>query len=242
MNDYPAVIALIITYRRLELALATIRSVKERVIYPNIGFHISDDGSGPEYVGLLQQEIGDTYSVTTTDSARDGVGTNMNLGIAACLERADLWLHLEDDWVLPGPLDLEPCVRLLMEDESVGMVRLGRLSAGLQGTTMGGADRVWWRLKPGSDTYVFSGNASLRHRRFHDKHGTYRRNLTPGQIELTYCDRFNRREGCDIVWPAWLTPQEMFQHIGDSQSYKWQMETGGLTAEQAADLFAAMEI
>jgi len=45
-DEWPPVIVLIITYRRLELALATIRSVKEKIIYSNIGFHIASRGNG----------------------------------------------------------------------------------------------------------------------------------------------------------------------------------------------------
>ncbi len=240
MPDYPVVIALIITYRRLPLALETIRSVKERVDYPNIGFHIADDGSGQEYVGKLLQEIGPTYSVTVTDAARRGVGVNMNMGIEASLARADLWLHLEDDWVLPERLDLTPCVRLLTEDDQIGMVRLGRMSGGITGQTFGGADKLWWRLEKGSDTYVMAGNAALRHRRFHDAYGKYPKGLSPGQTELAYCHDFNTKPGPSIVWPAWLNPSQTFQHIGDSQSFKWHMESGGRSAEEAADIFEGM--
>ncbi len=166
----------------------------------------------------------------------------MNAGIAGCLDRADLWLHLEDDWVLPDHLDLAPCVQLLTEDGSIGMVRLGRLSGGLHADTIGGADRVWWKLHRASNTYIFSGNAALRHRRFHDAYGKYTEGLTPGKTELNYCAEFNKaEEGPDIVWPAWLTPTQVFQHIGDSQSFKWQTETGGRTAEEAADIFDQMD-
>ncbi len=241
MSDYPVVIALIITYRRLQLALETIRSVKQRLSYPNIGFHIADDGSGPEYVERLLAEIGGSYSVEVTDAQRQGVGANMNLGIAAALKRADLWLHLEDDWVLREPLDLEPCVRLLMGDESIGMVRLARLSGGLRGATFGAENRVWWRLERNSDTYVFVGGAALRHRRFHDAFGPYRRGLAPGETELAYCGRFNNVEGPDIVWPAWLNPAQTFQHIGDHQSFKWWMGDGGKTADEAAVMFEEMD-
>ncbi len=240
MADWPLVIALIVTYRRLPLALQTIRSVKDMVDYSNIGFHIADDGSGEEYVTALREEIGDAHHVTGTDSARAGVGRNMNMGIEAALQRADLWLHLEDDWALQKPLELEPCVRLLQEDDTVGMVRLGRMSGGVTGETMGGADRLWWRLKRNSDTYVFSGNAALRHRRFHAAYGPYREGLMPGQTELTYCATFNKKNGPDIAWPAWLSTQDAFLHIGDSQSFKWWQETGGKTAEEAAEMFEAM--
>ncbi len=242
MTDFPPVIALIITYRRLPLALETIRSVKQFVSYPNIGFHIADDGSGKDYIQRLLDEIGPEYSVKVTDAKRQGVGTNMNLGIEGVLTRADLWLHLEDDWVLHQPLDLIPCVRLLIEDDSIGMVRLGRLSAGPTGEVIGGADRTWWRLKRDSDTYILTGNASLRHRRLWDAYGPYNKNLTPGQTELNYCGRFNEaKSGPDIVWPAWLSTSQTFQHIGDHQSFKWHMETGGHSAEEAAEIFAQMD-
>ncbi len=238
MNDWPPVIALIVTYRRLDLALATIRSVLDHVDYPNIGFHIADDGSGEDYVKKLLAEIGGSYSVVTTDAAQQGgVGLSMNMGIKAVLTRADYWLHLEDDWVLPGPLDLRPCVQVMAEDDTVGMVRLGRLSAGLEAESYSGAGKLWWRLKRGSDTYVFSGNAALRHRRFHDAYGPYKAKLHPGQTELWYCDRFNRREGPDILWPAWMTYEETFQHIGDHESFKWHMEADGRSGAEIADMF-----
>lgn len=236
-----SVTVLLITYRRLNLALETIRSIKERLIYPDIGFHIADDGSGPEYVGRLCQEIGPNYSITMSDSARAGVGRNMNLGMDACLKRSDIWLHMEDDWVLRQPLDLKPCVELLESDKSVGMIRLGRLTAGLEGKTLAAANKLWWRLKKGSDTYVFSGNAALRHRRFRDAYGLYPEGLKPGETELSYCWQFNSKPGPDIVHPAWLSTEQEFYHIGDSQSFKYWMERGNLTAEQAAAKFADMD-
>ncbi len=241
MNDWPPVIALIITYRRLAVALATIRSVKQMVDYPNIGFHIADDGSGPDYVHRLWEEIGGDYSVTVTDAARAGVGRSMNMGIDAVLKRADLWLHLEDDWVLPQPLDLRPCVQVLAEDESVGMIRLGRLVAYQEAVSYSGAGKLWWRLRKGSDTYIFSGNAALRHRRFHEAYGAYRTGLAPGETELAYCGKFNGTQGPDILWPAWVSYEHTFQHIGDHQSFPWWLSNHGITAEEAATKFEEMD-
>lgn len=239
MTDYPPVIVLIITYRRLDLAIQTIRSVKTFLDYPNVGFHIADDGSGQDYINTLCKEIGGSYSITITDAERGGVGKNMNLGIAGCLSRADLWLHLEDDWVLRQPLNLTSCVQLMSEDETIGMVRLGRMAGGITAESIGGANKLWWKLVKGSDTYVFSGNAALRHRRFFDAYGPYIEGLPPGQNELWYCNRFNSLNGPSIVWPAWLSTGQTFFHIGDSQSFKWWMETGGVSAEEAADKFNA---
>lgn len=236
--EYPPVIALIVTYRRLKLALETIRSVKQRVIYPNIGFHIADDGSGGEYVAQLREEIGSEYSVEVTDAGRAGVGASMNLGIKAIISgRADLWLHLEDDWVLPGDLDLAPCVQLLQEDESVGMIRLGRLTALERATSMSAVGKLWWRMEKGSNSYIFSGNAALRHKRFALTYGPYKTGLTPGRTELAMCHSFDTTKGPDIIYPAWLSYTQTFQHIGDHQSYKWFMESEGKSAEEVADMF-----
>lgn len=239
--DWPPVIALIITYKRLPLALATIKSVKEMVDYPNIGFHIADDGSGEDYVNRLAQEIGGNYSITVSNAARGGVGKNMNLGIAACLGRADFWLHLEDDWALKRRLDLRPCVQLMIDNQTIGMIAMGNLIAGLKAESMAGANKLWWKYTKLCQTYVFNGNASLRHRRFHQAYGQYKEGLSPGQTELGYCWQFNHITGPDIVWPAWISCEESFKHIGDHQSYKWWMETGGLTAEKTAEKFAEMD-
>lgn len=241
MDEYPPVIVLLVTYRRLALALETIKSVKERLIYPNIGFHIADDGSGSEYVDRLVNEIGAEYSIEVTDAKRAGVGASMNMGIEAVLNRADLWLHLEDDWVLPRPLDLVPCVELLVANVQVGMVRLGRLSGGLRGVTFAGANKLWWEMERNFDSYVFTGNPSLRHRRFRDAYGAYAAGLKPGETELNYCNAFNTHEGPSIVYPAWLTYLDTFQHIGDSQSFKYYMENEGLSGEDAAEIFAKMD-
>lgn len=239
MTDWPPVIIVLITYRRLALALETIRSAKTMIDYPNIGFHVADDGSGSDYVRRLVEEIGSSYSVTSTDAERAGVGRSMNLGIAAALSRADLWLHLEDDWVLPRPLDIRPCVRLLLESDHVGMVRLGRLSAGIKAEVIPGADSAWWGIDIHSDTYTFNGNPSLRHRRFHDAYGYYPEGLRPGETELAYCAQVHSISGPGIVYPTWLSTRDAFQHIGDHQSYKYYMEREGRSAEEVAAMFEA---
>ncbi len=50
MNEWPEVVALVITYRRKELALREIASIKEFLDYPNLTWHIADDGSGGDYI------------------------------------------------------------------------------------------------------------------------------------------------------------------------------------------------
>lgn len=233
MSETPPVIVLIITYERRKIAVQTIQALKERLIYPNVGFHIADDGSRPGHIEALLDAIGPTYSVTISNARRGGVGKSMNLGIAACLKRADLVLHLEDDWYLKEPFDLTPCVRVLTERDTIGMVRLGYLSGYLAGTLVPIVDKLWWVLDRTKDHYTFSGHAALRHRRFYETYGLYREDLKPGQTEDDYCGRFERTKGPDIVWPGWYGDQGPFLHSGSSYSFKWYMENENLTAEEA---------
>lgn len=238
MSEWPPIIIVLITYRRLNLALRTIKCLKERLDYPNIGWHIADDGSGPDYVQRLVDEIGPTYAITVSDAARGGVGKSMNMGIQAALSRADLLLMVEDDWCLRERLDMRPVVQLFMEREDVGMVRFGYLSPYVSGKIISAANELWWLLDRLSDHYVFTGHPSLRHRRFHDAYGLYPEGLGPGQTEDAMCGIFDTGSGPEIVWPAWLHHRGVFEDIGSHASFKVTMEREGLTGEQAADLFA----
>ena len=233
------VVALIITYERLPLALQTIRSVKERVICPDLSFHIADDGSRTGHVDALIAEIGFDYKVTVTNSARKGVGTSMNFGITECLKRADFILHLEDDWVIPEgqTLDLRPFVELLTAEPTIGMVRLGQLTLDMEAKTISSCGRLWWKLRKGQQ-YAFNGNPALRHRQFYAAYGPYQEGLPPGQTELSMCWQFDNRPGPDIVIPS--CGFSNFSHIGDSQSFKYFMEREGLSGEQAAERFGGI--
>lgn len=235
MSDFPHVVALIITYERTDVARAAIRGVKDRIVYPSLSFHIADDGSNGGHVEALIEEIGADYEVTTSNTGGHSVGKSMNLGIAKCLERAHLWLHWEDDWVPNMEIDLKPCVRLLEDDDRVGMIRLGRLHPGLHGEVISGADRLWWLLS-NEDEWAWTGHAALRHKRFHDAYGDYAEGLTPGRTEMDMLDKTNRIKGPGIVWPAWLR-YDICDHIGDGYSYKEAMENRNLSRQEAVKEF-----
>lgn len=216
--DNPAVIALLITYKRTDLAIRTIEGVRKHLGWANIGWHLADDGSGEEHLNKLREAIGPTYAVTVSDAARKGVGHSMNLGMEACLKRADYILWLEDDWELVQPFDLTPCVKLLEERQDIGMVRLAYISPGIEAQLVSGAGRLWWKLHKGP-TYTFTGHASLRHRRFCEAYGPYPSGLTPGETELAMCGKFNNSDGPAVALPAWTGEWGPFHHIG-SESLK----------------------
>lgn len=233
---FPLVVALIVTYERTDVALAAIRGIKEFVHYPNLGFHVADDGSNGDHIKKLVEEIGQDYEISTSNTGGHSVGKNMNEGIARCLERADIWLHWEDDWVPNMDIELIPCIELLQQNEQIGMIRLGRLSEGLHGNVICGGDRLWWLLDKTKDQWAWTGHAAVRHRRFHDAYGIYPEGLTPGVTELFMQNSFNTKPGPNIVWPAWLR-YDICDHIGDGYSYKEAMENRNLTKEQAAEEF-----
>lgn len=234
--DLPEVVVLLITYERTDVARETVKGVKARLHYPRLSWHIADDGSNGNHVASLVSEIGSDYITTVSNTGGHSVGRSMNIGIANCLKRADIWLHWEDDWVPRFDIDLIPCVRLLQECDNIGMIRLGRLENGLFGEVCKGGDRLWWRLDKGKHEWCFTGHASMRHRRFYEAYGEYQEGLPPGRTEMSLLHNFNTRNGPDVVWPAWL-PYDICDHIGDGYSFKEAMENRGLTKEQANQEF-----
>lgn len=236
MVEYPPVVVLLITFERTDVALATIKGIQERIRYPNLSWHISDDGSNGDHVAKLVEAIGPDVEITISDSKRHSVGKSMNIGIAKCLERADMWLHWEDDWVPNMEIDLVPCVELLQDNEEIGMIRLGRLQTDLYGHVIVGGDRLWWRLDKNKSLWTWVGHAAMRHRRFYDAYGVYPEGQTPGITELGMQANVQYNPGPDIVWPAWLR-YDICDHIGDGYSYKEAMENRGLTREEATKEF-----
>lgn len=211
MTDWPLVAILLITYKRTELAVRAIRGVQRFLDYPNVAWHVADDGSRQEHIKAIMDTI--EVGAGFTNAERHGVGRSMNLGMDACLAKANYILWLEDDWELTAPFDLRPCVQLMKEREDIGMVRLGYISPGIRGELISGADRLWWMLDKGP-TYTFTGHASLRHRRFCETYGHYAEGLAPGETELHYCGTFNNKPGSTMVVPAFTGEWGPFGHIG----------------------------
>src|SRR3972149_4440506 len=214
MNERPRVGILLITYKRTDLAVLTIRGVKQHLSYPDLIWHIADDGSQPGHVETLLREI-DRDDTSLTDARRAGVGKSMNLGMDIRLARgAEYILWLEDDWQLVFPFDLAPVVGLMQEREDIGMVRLGYLSPSISAQMISAAGQLWWHLKRNGETYIFAGHASLRSRSFCLAYGHYVEGLAPGETELFMCGRFNGVKGPDIAVPAWIGSWGAFAHIG----------------------------
>lgn len=216
MSEFAPIWVLITTYKRTEIALRTIRALKENFLWPNIGFILCDDGTGGDHLNILKEEIGGSYSMAVYDGQRKGVGHNLNWGLRKIWEYgAELTLYLEDDWLLEKPFDPTPSVNLLMNNPDVGMVRYGYLSAGLEASLVSRENALWWEMKRTGYTYVYTGHASLRHKRLHEKVGMFSEGLRPGENELDFCSKYNLAPNAPkIMWPAEYGHTGPFIHIG----------------------------
>lgn len=222
----PSICVLLLTYLRTDLALRTVRSFAEKVDYPKqlIGFYIADDGSPYKHVQALMDEIvngGMAVYGYHNEKAAPGtpfVGRGWNQGLVRAHSFSNIVLQLEDDWELKDPLDLRPYVRLLLEREDVGMVRLSGIPVGLE-TRVVGHNGAHYLDCLKTAKMAYSGNPHLRHARFTNAYGMYRIDLTPGDLELNYDEMFRYREGPAIWRPADLPAYGIFGHIGRERTW-----------------------
>lgn len=133
-----------------------------------------------------------------------------------------IYYRAEDDFELQNELDITPYVKLLMEREDVGMVRLGLMPINLNLRSVGYDGRIYMDVLPTAD-YRFSGNPGLIHKRFHDAYGLYDEHCNPGDTEVKM-DWQTRQIDGPRIWMPWDlgkfgTPGP-FAHIGNVQSYK----------------------
>ncbi len=212
---------ILLTYERTEYALRTVKSVLSNIRYPNINWFIADDGSCSDHVNQVVESLSG-HNIIGTWSQRDSYGRSANEGIAAARAQGQLAFFLEDDWELTQELDLWPYAATLMEDESVGMIRMGYLNEGVQGKTFGHRGQLYWKLDD-SSPYIFAGHPSLRHLRFHDHAGDYTEKLQPGETELAMAWKYKASSDPkpSIVWPCMFGQNGLFAHIGSVQSYVW---------------------
>lgn len=225
--ETPKIAIIITTYDkgdgvRTPLLCRTVQHLLKNLQYPNLLWIIADDGS-PDitHLGSVTKLLADCDHVML-DAGRAGVGVSKNKALnyawnAGCT----LVLMLEDDWELARPLDLYPFIKLL-ENDTIGMVRMGYLGGELEANYEAWEGISFWRLKRGSGVYVYSGQVSLRHKRFYDNCGYHPEGVSPGEEELEFCKRYNACEGApDIVWPAKFAcefNQGAFVNIGTGEA------------------------
>lgn len=217
----------LITYRRTEYAVRTVRSVQEHLCFDGrVGWYIADDGSPAEHVQAVLTTLAagfgvDHCPVIGMHSERRGPGPNQNAAAAACYAWADQILWLEDDWILPERRDLTAYYDALQDEPSAGVIRLGYLGNGQRAEVDGINGRHYLRMHR-SAQYGFCGHPQLRHRRWWDAYGPYPGpGETAGQCELAldWSYRFKHVErASDVLWPLDIPGWGIFQHIGTEKA------------------------
>jgi hypothetical protein len=181
---------------------------------------VADDGSDPPHffsVLAALEEKGAT--VFGSHSEKLGAGKSWNRAVQQTLEHCDLQLSLEDDWELMADLDVRPFVKLLLEKPEVGMIRLGGLPVGLDLHSVGYDGIHYLRVEP-TTSYQWSGNPSIRHRRFAEFYGPFPEGKSPGDTEVAYDHQVRKKpDGPEIWWPLQVGGYGVFAHIGQEQSY-----------------------
>ena len=222
-------------FRRTQVAVRTIAALKEHLHYPNLHWHICDDGSkitddGTErnHIKVLKEAIDD--EVTAHDMGTPwgefDLGGNINRGIQIAQDHGcSQYFLVGDDYILLDDLDLTPYVATLKENPQVGFVRFVLLVPGMAGLVTGyrGGNQVipflrlireWCLRNPWKiDSYVHAIFPALIHQRFYDAYGYYPEHMTPGNTETGMCSQYNDsslgEDGPQILWPIPLWPMQV---------------------------------
>jgi hypothetical protein len=162
-NEWPIVWVLFATYKRTTAALSTIDSLRKHLVYPNVHYHVCDDGSGEtddgterDHVDVLKSAIAEfspsvTAHAMNTQPGQFNTGGNVNTGIKIARDSGcDIHVLIFDDWALMRELDIRPMVDVLAAYQEVGFIRLSYTVPGMAGVCTRYDDRhggwMWLRL------------------------------------------------------------------------------------------------
>lgn len=223
--EAPNVCIVLLTCERTNLALRTIDGVCKHLDYPAslLSWYVADDGSRFEHVDSLLTKLKDHnqllighHNQRFAEAPCCGIGWNKALHDAH--QHAPILLWLEDDWELKNTLDIRPYVRLLLEREDVGIVRLGHLAIDSL-VEIVGWNGIHYLMYRRETSYAYSGNPLLRHARFAQHYGAFATDRSPGDVELDYDARFRAEPGPNIWRPADIPAWGIWGHIGGERTW-----------------------
>lgn len=231
MSDLPYLSIVLLTYKRTDLALRTVRSTCENLGYSKelTGWYVCDDGSPREHfsavMGALQEKNAEVIGFHNERLRPAGMentyysGMSWNRGLGIAHQKSDFVLTLEDDWELEKPLDITRYMMAIRDHQEIGLIRLGMLAEG-NTVYVVGYDGVHYLRYIRGEPYCYSGNPNIRHARFTKVYGMYAEDRDPGNIELEFDHRFQCTPGPDIVRPAEINPWGAWGHIGREKAYE----------------------
>lgn len=212
--------------KRTAYAVSAIETLAQFTRGVNLGIYLADSGSqDSSHCDTIKWAIQkEGLPLIGSHSLPLDPGENWTMAIEMAHKESDFLLWLEDDWRMRGPMDLSKYVRALKDRPSYpalpGMIRLGHIPIDLSGDTVGFEDTVYLQIDY-QVPYAYSGNPSLRHRRFFDAYGGYPAGKSPGDCELALDSevRMLGLDGPKIWWPFDIGQNGGWSHIGTERSY-----------------------
>jgi hypothetical protein len=218
-GDWPKVGVLFATFKRTAASLQTIESLRQYLVYPNLTWHVCDDGSGETDDGthrnhaqvcrdaIAQFDPTVTMHEMDTRPGEFNTGGNLNRGLDAVYAKGcDIYYLCFDDWALFRELDIRPMVDVLDNEPQVGFIRLsyhvpghGMLSVRYDSPRLQ-RGYMWLRIirdwsinNPFSqrDNYLVSTQPYVAHRRFHAAYGMHPERVNPGLAEVGLGAQYN---------------------------------------------------
>ena len=207
-EELPTVCINLLTKNRTEYAVPCIKKALDNLKYEGkLVWYISDGGSEKSHLDKLD-EIIPSKMLIGRHSRNSSPGEGWNFGIQEIFKSVDIYLRLEDDFVLKDYLDITVWIKLLIAQPSIGMIRLGQIVKGQGSNTIGFktythvgyTEEIYLQLT--GNPYSYSGHPCLIHRRFHDVYGYFKEGLSPGEVETEFDGRVRQaQEGPFIVFP-----------------------------------------
>lgn len=146
--------------------------------------------------------------VTVSHQSGGGVGASLNRGFTLAWQVSPLALYAVDDWALTHHLSLTPWARLLLRDETVGMVRLGPPHPDLTGTVKHIPEG--WMLALDRHHFAFATRPALYHQRLMASVGAFEEGVDAYRAEWAYNARWVAAEHPRIV----LALPDAWEHVG----------------------------
>lgn len=179
--------------KRRKVAQQALDSWGKFLLGADILLHVADDGTEN-----FQSDFKSSWEISYSSQGRHGVGASLNQGFWLAFKRSPFVLYLVDDWELTTPFDLDPWIRLLEEDESIGVVRFGPPHPHLTGTVV--HNDFGWHLRLDRHHYAFSHRPALYHHRMLKAYGKFPEDCNAYDCERLYNEIFCSRQGPNVVY------------------------------------------
>jgi UDP-N-acetylglucosamine 1-carboxyvinyltransferase len=219
-GEWPEVVVVFLTWAgppernlsqtRVGYARRSIQSVREHLHYPNLSWHIADDGSPKEHQDEIKALFaGVDYTFTDTGKGWD-VNNNWNRAAKVAFDRADIMVLWPDDRFVRFDVDLRPFVRLLMSYDDVCDIRLKPKLPGHVVAPMERVGQKWWRVdRKATTSREVIAYFGMRHRRYIDHYGYLPTGIWPVKLAASAMNRIFR----DIPGPSTVVPDVIQAHI-----------------------------